>query len=71
MMPPQVNHLGRITEHPVDTWEPRSGVALALEELAPLLELDMVPELVSFFVSVGLGDRNADVCKFLINIYLL
>ncbi|KAK6638077.1 hypothetical protein RUM44_008502 [Polyplax serrata] len=67
MIPPQVNHLGRITEHPIDTWEPRSGVALALEELAMLLELDMVPELVSFFVSVGLGDRNSEVRKNLLS----
>lgn len=61
MIPPQVNHLGRITEHPIDTWEPRSGVAMALEELAPLLELDMVSELISFLVSIGLGDRNSEV----------
>lgn len=63
MAPPQVNHLGRITEHPVDTWEPRRGVAWALQELVPLLEPNMVSELGSFYVSVGLGDRKVEVKK--------
>lgn len=71
MIPPKVNNLGRITEHPIDVWEPRSGVALALQELAPFLEPDIVSQLVSFFVTTGLGDRKPEVivvyefCHFL------
>ncbi|KAL0272371.1 UNVERIFIED_CONTAM: hypothetical protein PYX00_005366 [Menopon gallinae] len=63
MIPPKVNNLGRITEHPIDVWEPRSGVALALQELAPYLEPDIVSQLVSFFVTTGLGDRKPEVRK--------
>lgn len=61
MIPPKVDSLGRVTEHPIDTWEPRSGVALALQELAPFLEPDLVSQLVTFFVTTGLGDRKPEV----------
>lgn len=47
----------------MDTWEPRSGVALALAHIAPLLSPKSVSHLISFFVSVGLGDRSPEVRK--------
>jgi hypothetical protein len=47
----------------VDTWEPRSGVALALAQIASLLSPKSVSHLISFFVSVGLGDRSPEVRK--------
>jgi len=47
----------------VDTWEPRSGVALALAQIAPLLSPESVSHLISFFVSMGLGDRSPEVRK--------
>jgi hypothetical protein len=50
-------------EQPVDTWEPRSGVALALAQIAPLLTPKSVSNLITFFVSVGLGDRSPEVRK--------
>lgn len=61
MIPPKLDSLGRVTEHPIDTWEPRSGVALALKELAPFLEPKTVSILASFFVTTGLGDRKPEV----------
>lgn len=62
-MPPRLDAFGRIVEQPVDTWEPRSGVALALAHIAPLLSPKSVSHLVSFFVSMGLGDRSPEVRK--------
>lgn len=61
MIPPKLNDFGRIVEQPIDTWGPRRGVALALAQLAPLLSADTVLQLVQFFVSIGLGDRNQAV----------
>lgn len=61
MTPPKMDSLGRVTEAPIDTWEPRSGVALAFQQLAPFLEPATVSKLVSFFVATGLADRNAEV----------
>ncbi|XP_039292554.1 eIF-2-alpha kinase activator GCN1 [Nilaparvata lugens] len=61
MVPPRLDSLGRVVEQPVDTWEPRSGVALALKELAPLLTPHAVSHLTTFFVTTGLGDRSAQV----------
>lgn len=62
-MPPRLDSFGRVIEQPVDTWEPRSGVALALAQIAPLLSPKSVSHLISFFVSVGLGDRSPEVRK--------
>nr|BAN20950.1 translational activator gcn1 [Riptortus pedestris] len=61
MVPARVDSLGRIVEKPIDTWEPRSGVALALAQLAPLLTPDKVADLAKFYVEKGLGDRNETV----------
>jgi hypothetical protein len=62
-LPPRLDSFGRVIEQPVDTWEPRSGVALALAQIAPLLSPKSVSHLISFFVSVGLGDRSPEVRK--------
>jgi len=63
ILPPRLDAFGRIVEQPVDTWEPRSGVALALTHIAPLLSPKSVSHLISFFVSMGLGDRSTEVRK--------
>ncbi|KAG8223949.1 hypothetical protein J437_LFUL003757 [Ladona fulva] len=63
MLPPKLDAFGRVVEQPIDTWEPRSGVALALACLAPLLTPKSVSHLVTFFVSTGLGDRSPEVRK--------
>ncbi|GFG32063.1 hypothetical protein Cfor_06845 [Coptotermes formosanus] len=63
ILPPRLDSFGRVIEQPVDTWEPRSGVALALAQIAPLLSPKSVSHLISFFVSVGLGDRSPEVRK--------
>lgn len=62
-MPPRLDTFGRVVDQPVDTWEPRSGVALALAQIAPLLSPKSVSHLISFFVSMGLGDRSSEVRK--------
>lgn len=61
IQPPELDSFGRVVEQPIDTWEPRSGVALALTQIAPLLTPMAVVDLISFFVSTGLGDRSPDV----------
>ncbi|KAL1132575.1 hypothetical protein AAG570_010527, partial [Ranatra chinensis] len=61
MVPARVDSLGRIVEKPIDTWEPRNGVALALAQLAPLLTPKSVSNLAKFYVEKGLGDRNDQV----------
>ncbi|KAI5695392.1 hypothetical protein M8J75_015865 [Diaphorina citri] len=33
VIPPKIDSLGRVAENPIDIWEPRSGVALALAQL--------------------------------------
>ncbi|XP_021942062.1 eIF-2-alpha kinase activator GCN1, partial [Zootermopsis nevadensis] len=63
ILPPKLDSFGRVVEQPVDMWEPRSGVALALAQIAPLLTPKSVSHLITFFVSVGLGDRSPEVRK--------
>uniref|UniRef100_A0A1B6CCQ0 TOG domain-containing protein n=1 Tax=Clastoptera arizonana TaxID=38151 RepID=A0A1B6CCQ0_9HEMI len=63
LVPAKIDSLGRVIEQPIDTWEPRSGVALALAQLAELCTPENVSELISFFVSTGLGDKNSEVRK--------
>ncbi|XP_014262100.1 eIF-2-alpha kinase activator GCN1 [Cimex lectularius] len=61
MIPARLDSLGRVVDQPIDTWEPRSGVALGLAKLAPLLSTDNISELAKFYVGKGLGDRHATV----------
>ncbi|KAJ1530782.1 hypothetical protein ONE63_005633 [Megalurothrips usitatus] len=63
MIPARVDSFGRIEEDAIDVWEPRSGVALALKELAPLLSHNQISSLAQFYVSDGLGDRHENVRK--------
>lgn len=42
----------------LDDWQGRVGVAMALEQLSLLLSDDMVIQLVNFFVSTSLDDKN-------------
>lgn len=63
ILPPKLDSFGRVIEQPIDTWEPRSGVALALTQIAPLLQPKSVSNLITFFVSTGLGDRSPEVRK--------
>lgn len=48
-------------EQSIDMWGPRRGVALALKQLAPLIPLESIGKLISFFVKSGLADRHEDV----------
>uniref|UniRef100_A0A8W8K250 TOG domain-containing protein n=2 Tax=Magallana gigas TaxID=29159 RepID=A0A8W8K250_MAGGI len=62
MPPPILDSFGRqVGEPPLDEWEARSGVALALEKISPLLPADQIEELFSFYVPHALGDRSAEV----------
>nr|CAD7392316.1 unnamed protein product [Timema cristinae] len=63
VVPPKLDSFGRVIEQPIDMWEPRSGVALALTQIAPLLNSQSVVRLITFFVPTGLGDRNQQVRK--------
>ncbi|KAK7475223.1 hypothetical protein BaRGS_00033527, partial [Batillaria attramentaria] len=62
MAPPKLDPLGRkVEEQPPDQWPARSGVALALAHLAPLLPQDQIQPLFDFFVPTALGDRSPEV----------
>ncbi|KAK9703077.1 HEAT repeat [Popillia japonica] len=63
LIPPKLDEFGREIEKPVDIWEPRRGVALALTRIAPLLDNDVIGELIEFFVSTSLSDRKEKVRK--------
>ncbi len=61
MTKPVKDEFGHILEEGKDSWESRVGVALALEQLAPLVTCETVTTLINFYVSTGLGDRNEEV----------
>ena len=48
-------------EQAPDQWPARSGVALALAQIAPLLPEGEIGTLFAFFVPKALGDRSAEV----------
>ncbi|VVC28179.1 Hypothetical protein CINCED_3A005946 [Cinara cedri] len=50
----------------LDDWQGRVGVAMALEKLSLLLSDDMVIQLVNFFVSTSLDDRNDVVREYML-----
>lgn len=56
-----------IMERPPDIWEPRSGVGLALGQLAPLVPSPAVPELMEFYVHEALSDPHPVVHKTLLD----
>ncbi|XP_059138605.1 stalled ribosome sensor GCN1-like isoform X2 [Physella acuta] len=60
--PPKVDEFGRqVEEQPPDMWQSRSGIALAIKQISPLLTEDQIPELFSFFVPKALSDRSPEV----------
>lgn len=63
LIPPKLDEFGREIEKPIDVWEPRRGVALALTKIAPLLDNDVIGDLIEFFVSTSLSDRKEKVRK--------
>ncbi|KRT80352.1 Armadillo repeat containing protein [Oryctes borbonicus] len=63
LIPPKLDEFGREVEKPIDVWEPRRGVALALSRIAPLLDNDVIGDLIEFFVSTSLSDRKEKVRK--------
>ena len=68
MTPPVLDSFGRVIQTQIDHWEPRSGVALALEKIAPYYGqnsnlVKTVTKVATFFVQQGLGDRSEHVRK--------
>ena len=68
MTPPVLDSFGRVIQTQIDHWEPRSGVALALEKIAPYYGqnanlVKIVTKVATFFVQQGLGDRSEHVRK--------
>ncbi|KAG7170707.1 eIF-2-alpha kinase activator GCN1-like 1 [Homarus americanus] len=61
MTPAVKDQYDRVVMEAIDLWEGRAGVALALKQLAPLLQADTVVTLANFFVPDALGDRNTEV----------
>ncbi|XP_071945406.1 stalled ribosome sensor GCN1-like [Antedon mediterranea] len=65
--PPVFDTLGRVvTESPPDEYMARSGIALAFGKISPHYSKESIPLLFKFFVPGGLGDRNEDVRKFML-----
>ena len=63
LSPPVVDTFGRVVIPPVDHWEPRSGIAIALSKIATFFDRGMVKKVASFFVQEGLCDRHENVRK--------
>lgn len=63
MTPAKRDQYDRIVEDAIDHWEGRSGVGLALGQLAPIVEEKQVVQLINFFVPEALGDRNKEVSE--------
>lgn len=61
MIPAIRDKYDRVIVEAVDLWEGRAGVAVALKQLAPLLNADTVVTLANFFVPDALGDRQVEV----------
>lgn len=61
MTPAVRDQYDRIVVDAVDLWEGRAGVAMALKQIAPLLQADTVVTLANFFVPDALGDRSVEV----------
>ncbi|GFR94655.1 GCN1 general control of amino-acid synthesis 1-like 1 [Elysia marginata] len=60
--PPKFDEFGRqVGEQPPDQWPPRTGVALALKQISPLLTTEQIPGLFAFYVPKALSDRSAEV----------
>lgn len=63
-MPAELNELGHVVKSAVDFWEPRRGVAIALQELAPHYRPEMLPTVINFYVQHGIYDRNEIVTDY-------
>ena len=60
--PPELDTFGRVIgEPPPDNFQSRSGIAYAMECIAPLVPQDQIEELFSFYVPDALGDRSPEV----------
>ncbi|XP_029653142.1 eIF-2-alpha kinase activator GCN1 [Octopus sinensis] len=60
--PPEVDSFGRVIGEPVpDDWMSRSGIALCLTKMAPLLPKHLIAPLFAFYVPKALGDRAPEV----------
>jgi hypothetical protein len=65
--PPVLDNFGRVmSEPPPDKWEARTGLALAVGKISPIVPEDQISPLFSFFVDKGLRDRNEDVRKHML-----
>ena len=67
LSPAVMDENGRIVQEPIDFWEPRSGIALALAKLCPYHTPAMVKQVVSFLVPLGLADRKEVVRKHMLD----
>ena len=67
MTPAVLDNFGRELQPPMDVWEPRAGIGLALYRLVPLMDDATVVRLAAFFVPKGLGDREESVQKTMLN----
>jgi len=67
LSPAVMDENGRVVQEPIDHWEPRSGIALALARLAPLYTRPMVIMVVEFLVPLGLADRKDEVRKHMLD----
>lgn len=50
-----------IGEQPPDEWTSRSGIAMCLTKIAPLLPQELIAPIFAFYVPKALGDRAPEV----------
>lgn len=56
-----IDSFGRVKENLVDHYEPRLGIALVLNKIAPLLNESLVMEVTKFLIPAPLDDKNEHV----------
>ena len=65
--PPLLDGLGRVVQESIDHWEPREGLASALQNLASNFGAEQVEKATNFLVKEGLIDRKDSVRKKMLN----
>ncbi len=68
MPPPVLDSFGRVmSEAPPDQWPARCGIAMAVCKMSSSVSEDQISTLFKFYVEKGLGDRNEEVRKHMLN----
>ena len=66
--PPVLDGFGRvISEAPIDQWQARAGIALAIGKVSPYIPQEEIEPLFEFFVKKSLSDRDPNVRQHMLD----